>query len=58
MFLKSIEVQGFKSFANRMVFEFKEGDDGFRTWVRLYGGKVEQDLYLYPGMKNLTSPRE
>lgn len=40
------------------VFEFKEGDDGFRTWVRLYGGKVEQDLYLYPGMKNLTSPRE
>ena len=25
MFLKSIEVQGFKSFANRMVFEFKEG---------------------------------
>ena len=39
------------------VFEFTEGDDGFRTWVRLYGGKVEQDLYLYPGMKNLTSPR-
>ncbi len=25
MFLKSIEVQGFKSFANRIVFEFKEG---------------------------------
>ena len=40
------------------VFEFKEGDDGFRTWVRLYGGKIEQDLYLYPGMKNLTTPRE
>ena len=28
MFLKSIEVQGFKSFANRMVFEFKEGITG------------------------------
>lgn len=40
------------------VFEFTEGDDGFRTWVRLYGGKVEQELYLYPGMKNLSSPRE
>jgi len=40
------------------VFEFTEGDDGFRTWVRLYGGKIEQDLYLYPGMKNLTTPRE
>ena len=39
------------------VFEFTEGDDGFRTWVRLYGGKVEQELYLYPGMKNLTTPR-
>ena len=39
------------------IFEFTEGDDGFKTWVRLYGGKVEQELYLYPGMKNLTSPR-
>ena len=39
------------------VFEFTQGDDGFRTWVRLYGGKVEQDLYLYPEMKNLTTPR-
>ena len=28
MFLKSIEVQGFKSFANRMVFEFKQGITG------------------------------
>lgn len=39
------------------VFEFTEGDDGFRTWIRLNGGKVEQELYLYPGMKNLSSPR-
>ena len=39
------------------VFEFTEGDDGFRTWIRLNGGKVEQELYLYPGMKNLTSQR-
>ncbi|MCR5518712.1 MAG: metallophosphoesterase [Bacteroidales bacterium] len=40
------------------VFEFTEGDDGFRTWVRVNGGGVEQELYLYPGMKNLFSPRE
>ncbi len=39
------------------LFEFTEGDDGFRTWVRLSGGRVEQDLYLYPKMKNLTTPR-
>lgn len=36
------------------VFEFTEGDKGFRTWVRLYGGRVEQDLRLFPGMKSLT----
>ncbi len=40
------------------VFEFTRGDDGFRTWVRLSGGRIEQDLYLYPGMKNLSSPRQ
>ena len=39
------------------VFEFTEGDDGFRTWIRLSGGRTEQDLYLYPGIKNLTTPR-
>ena len=39
------------------VFEFTRGDDGFRTWIRLCDGSVEQDLYLYPGMKNLSSPR-
>ena len=39
------------------VFEFTEGDDGFRTWIRLRGGAVEQELYLYPGMKNLSSKR-
>ena len=39
------------------VFEFTQGDDGFRTWIRLCDGRVEQELYLYPGMKSLTSPR-
>lgn len=38
------------------VFEFTAGDEGFCTWVRLMGGKVEQELYLKPGMKNLSSP--
>ena len=39
------------------VFEFYEGEEGFRTWVRLNTGEIEQDRYLYPEMKNLTSPR-
>ena len=39
------------------IFEFTEGDDGFRTWIRLSGGRTEQSLYLFPGMKNLSSER-
>lgn len=35
------------------VFEFKDGDQGFRTWIRLSDGRVEQELYLVPGMKGL-----
>ncbi len=30
------------------LFEFKAGEKGFRTWVRLLGGEVQQDLYLEP----------
>ena len=37
------------------VFEFTAGDPGFRTWVRLSDGRVEQTLYLYPGRKNLST---
>ena len=29
------------------LFEFTEGQDGFRSWVRLYGGETTQDL-RYP----------
>ena len=36
------------------VFEFTEGDPGFRTWIRLSDGRVEQDLRLRPGMKTLS----
>lgn len=39
------------------VFEFTEGNDGFRTWIRLCDGRIEQELYLFPGMTNLTSTR-
>ena len=28
------------------LFEFRAGKPGFRTWVRLEGGTVQQDLYL------------
>ena len=28
------------------LFEFRAGEPGFRTWVRLYGGEVQQNLYL------------
>ena len=37
------------------VFEFTSGDPGFRTWVRLSDGRIEQPMYLYPGRKNLSS---
>ena len=36
------------------VFEFTEGENGFRTWIRLADGRVEQELYLCPGMKSLS----
>lgn len=35
------------------VFEFKDGDPGFRTWIRLSDGRVEQELHLVPRMKAL-----
>ena len=31
------------------LFEFRCGKPGFRTWVRLCGGEVQQDLYLCDG---------
>ena len=40
------------------VFEFTRGDDGFRSWIRLSDGTVEQNLYLWPGMKSTTTPRD
>ena len=39
------------------VFEFTKGDDGFRTWIHLSDGRIEQQLYLYPGMKYITQNR-
>ena len=36
------------------VFEFTEGDPGFRTWIRLQDGRKEQEMYLYPEMKGLN----
>jgi len=39
------------------VFEFSEGNDGFRTWIRLSDGRIEQELCLFPGMKSLSDKR-
>lgn len=36
------------------VFEFTDGDPGFRTWIRLSDGRIEQDLYLHPDKKGLS----
>ncbi|MBR6345847.1 MAG: metallophosphoesterase family protein [Bacteroidales bacterium] len=36
------------------VFEFTEGQAGFRTWIRLADGRIEQDFVLTPGMKTLS----
>lgn len=36
------------------VFEFTEGQPGFRTWIRLCDGRIEQDMQLYPGMKTFS----
>lgn len=36
------------------VFEFTEGEPGFRTWIRLSDGRIEQEMLLQPGMKNLS----
>lgn len=39
------------------VFEFTAGEKGFRTWVRISGGIVENDLYLFPEMESLSDKR-
>lgn len=39
------------------VFEFTEGDDGVRTWIRLSDGRTEQETYLFPSMKTLSDAR-
>lgn len=35
------------------VFEFTQGDPGFKTWIRLSDGRTEQELYLAPDSKTL-----
>jgi 3',5'-cyclic AMP phosphodiesterase CpdA len=35
------------------IFEFTEGKEGFRTYIRKYGSNPEQDLDLRRGMKHL-----
>ena len=35
------------------VFEFTEGEQGFRTYIRKYGEGTSQDLHLYRGMKSM-----
>ena len=40
------------------VFEFTAHDNGFRTWVRVSGGAIEQDMYLFPEMDSLSDKRK
>ena len=42
------------------IFEFTQGQPGFRTYVRLYNRGIEQDLTLKRGMKHLLGdlPKE
>ena len=40
------------------VFEFTAHDNGFRTWVRVSGGTIEQEMYLFPGMQSLSDKRQ
>ena len=35
------------------IFEFTEGKEGFRTYIRKYGSNPEQDLDLHRGMSHL-----
>ena len=35
------------------IFEFTEGETGFRTYVRKYGEGISQNLRLYRGMKSM-----
>ena len=34
------------------VFRFRAGVPGFRTWVRLYGGEIQQDIELAGGIRS------
>lgn len=40
------------------IFEFTEGKDGFRTYIRTYGSNPEQELNLYRGMSHLLGDKK
>lgn len=40
------------------IFEFTEGQEGFRTYIRKYGSDLEQDLYLRRGMSHLSGEKK
>jgi len=40
------------------IFEFTEGKDGFRTYIRTYGSNPEQELDLHRGMSHLLGNKK
>ena len=40
------------------IFEFTEGEEGFRTYIRKYGSDLEQDLSLHRGMSHLSGEKK
>lgn len=46
---RGVAAEGEEKVSGCRLFSFQRGEKGFRTWVRLYGGEIQQPLYLKDG---------